>query len=536
MKNTTLENIGKDTFLFVLTIGIIATLHYVYTMLVRLFDCNPASEMVLIVCGAFIALVLYRAYEIRITGILNKTIFRARHLRRIELAHLHEQIIGELDLRALSSLMVERVSAIFDILPVALFVREEEGKHYRMIQSEGIDAPLECQVLDHDAGILHSLQRKRRHIFYKKSYHFLSWHEAVSVDNFFEQYRAKVIIPFFYDDELLAFLTLGDYTHIGRSSNDIQNFYYALSKYAGHAFKNAFMYAKCTKEAVLSYDGQGDLLQKLKSQAINSLATGIAHEIRNPLTIISLKAQTVLRKNRDGLTPDELADTMNVITTQIARATAITRRLINFANAGDESSPINFGALLEDMVEIISYQVSLDRIKVLKFIAHDMPLFHGIASEIREMMMNVVMNAVESVKDGGTICLHLEYQRDPGHIVFHVVDSGTPSFDVGATSRVFDPFYTSKNGSNQGLGLYGAQKIIHKYNGSIHLKPMEPRGIDVCILLPLPETDALQTMIHANDEYAFTEESTGNILPFDLVRDVVFNQQEVVNGKNVDSR
>ncbi|MFC1809569.1 sensor histidine kinase, partial [Candidatus Omnitrophota bacterium] len=477
MKNTTLERIIKDGVLLILVGVTIVVTQLIYDFLCASFNIVDASNVISMLVAVLITFLVYKTYDKKIVGVLNKTFFRKRHLGRIQIAQLNEEIIGMLDVNKLSSLLVERVLAIFEIEHVALFVWNDEQQQFCLGEHAGLDIPTQFHVIKPDEGIIQSLYRNRRHIFYKRSYHSLSWDEAVEVDGYFERFAAKVVIPFFHEDTLLAFLSLGEAEKIRRFQQDIGDFYYSLSKYAGKALHNALEYQKILGNMDESRDSQSALLQRLKIEAIDKLATGVAHEIRNPLTIISLKAQNLKRKNQNGLNKEEIDNALDLFAHQIKRASEISSRLISFSQKDGNVTEVNVGRLIEEMIDVLSYQVSQKNIKVIKFIDSTMPLFKGSLSELRELFLNLMLNAIEAQSDeGGTICVYISYLRVQKKFVFHIVDDSKVARVVDETSDVLNPFYTLKDGKKPGLGLYICQQIVTKYEGTIRFNNNSPHG------------------------------------------------------------
>lgn len=538
MKNTTLEKIIKDSILITLVGTTVIITQVIYDFLLRSFHIADASNAISMLVAVLITFLVYRTYDNKIMSVLNKTVFRQRHLGRINIAHLNEELIGILDIKKLVSVIIERVIAIFNIERIALFVWNDEQKQFCLADQAGLNIPAQFHVIKTDEGIVQSLYRNRRHIFYKRSYHSLSWNEAVEVDGYFERFGAKVVVPFFYDDTLLAFMSLSEAEKIKRFQQDIGEFYHSLSKYAGLAFKNALEFKKMLENVDASQDSQSALLQRLKVEAIDKLATGIAHEIRNPLTIISLKAQNLKRKNENGLTKDELDNALDIFARQIQRASEITSRMISFSQKDGNLTEVSLGRLIEEMLDVLSYQISQQNIKVLKFIDHTMPLFKGSLSEMRELFLNLVLNAVEAHgEQGGTICVYLSYLKAQKKFVLHIVDDSKASGGVDEPSDVFNPFYTLKDGKKAGLGLYVCQQIVTKYNGTIRFTANRPHGAHVCVELPfvVEGEKHVAGIVEGLRGALIKEEIENELLPFEVLKDIVFKQQEVGHGKDADS-
>ena len=537
----------KDGVLIILIIGGIIATQFMYGFLTRSFNIVDKNNVVSTMIAVLLTFLIYRTYEKKIVSILNKTFFRKHHSRRIQLANLNEDIVCELDMERLSRIVVDRMVAIFDIPYAALFVKKNNENHFTLLEQRGLDIQEEQQCVADEESIVCSLVRRRRHIFYKRSYHFLSWNEAVHVDTFFERYSAKVIFPFFHEGRLLAFLTLGYLNRSRWLNSEIGDSYYSLAKHAGQAFWNALRIDEAETHADVPAE-QSVFLQQLKLEAIDKLATGVAHEIRNPLTIISLRAQRLLQKNARGTVAKEEVDkALQTIEQQISRAKSITSRLIRFAKNEEHIQPVSINPFVEELLEIISYQVSLSHINMMKFIDPVLPPVMAKTSDLRELFMNLIINAVEALGGGGgSICLYVRYNREQHAVEAHCMDNAKVTLTDEQLACLGDPFYTHKETGNPGLGLFTCKKIVSAYGGTIIFKRNKPHGLDVAVTLPCGEnTDhkpyeqrpcgELLAPQGGDTERIGDQNTEDVILPLDIVRELVFEKEEVIYGTDAHS-
>ena len=228
---------------------------------------------------------------------------------------------------------------------------------------------------------------------------------------------------------------------------------------------------------------QSNFLQSNQHSAIAQLASGIAHEIHNPLTIISGKAQILLLK-RDKMTYDEqVEEVLKTIVKQTKRAADITRKLLMFSDSHQSvKEPIDLETVVNDTVALLSYQVSLDQIQVIKRFEHPIPRWLGNVAELREAFLNLFLNAVQAVGTKGIVQVTVRYRKEDRVIELRISDTG-PGILESDLPKVFHPFFTTRQEA-AGLGLFVTQQIVHKYNGLIRAESKIGEGAAFVVELP----------------------------------------------------
>ncbi len=203
------------------------------------------------------------------------------------------------------------------------------------------------------------------------------------------------------------------------------------------------------------------LLQSQKLAALGVMAGGIAHEIRNPLTICSSAAQFL---KDDDVSPEFRMECAEKIHTGIQRASIIIENLLRFArpSAKAEAAPLNLGTLIEETLMLVANQAKIQKIEVFVDLPQELIIINGIASLLQQVFMNLFLNAINAMVDGGS--LRVWMVRKESHVSVGVADTGEgiSEADIG---KIFDPFYTtSPVGRGTGLGLSLCYSIIKGSN------------------------------------------------------------------------
>ena len=223
-----------------------------------------------------------------------------------------------------------------------------------------------------------------------------------------------------------------------------------------------------------------------KLASLGVLAAGVAHEIRNPLTAI--KARVFTLKKAVGDQSTALKDAY-VIEREIGRLERIVRDVLLFARPAEpKRQPISAMVLLRDVADLMRAQLEKSSITLTAAASADATI-RGDPDQLKQVLLNLVRNAAESIGDRGqiTLCLRTERTSLNGRLldaaILEVVDTGK-GIPQEVQKRLFDPFYTTK-AAGTGLGLPIAARIVEQHQGALRYKTEMGRGTTFGIALPL---------------------------------------------------
>ncbi len=225
------------------------------------------------------------------------------------------------------------------------------------------------------------------------------------------------------------------------------------------------------------------LLQAEKLRAVGEMASGVAHDFNNALAIILGNTQLLLIGAKD----QEQINALKIIEKVTKDSAHTVRRLQEFTRSKvrQDLCKMNVNAIVQDAIEITrpkwkdSAQERGVSIEVVTRFG-DIPQAAGNVSELREVIVNMIFNAVEAMPQGGRI--EIRTFQDPGHVCIQVSDTG-----IGMTEevrkKVFEPFFTTKPFTNTGLGLSMAYGIIRRFGGNMEVESEPGRGTTFTISL-----------------------------------------------------
>jgi len=227
------------------------------------------------------------------------------------------------------------------------------------------------------------------------------------------------------------------------------------------------------------------LVQSHKMRAVGTLTAGVAHELNNPLNNITLTAHMLLEDYK-RLSDEERIDMLKDVVGEAGRSKAIISNLLDFARESTSHvEPLDLEKMLKETVSLASNQLKLSGMKIELQSTGYLPRVHGDSQQLRQVFLNLILNAIDASKKGGKIQVLLMPADDPGYIAVKVVDFGTgiPEHILG---NVFDPFFTTKpKGKGTGLGLSVSQGIVAKHGGRIRVTSKEAEGTTFSVILPV---------------------------------------------------
>jgi signal transduction histidine kinase len=244
-------------------------------------------------------------------------------------------------------------------------------------------------------------------------------------------------------------------------------------------------------------ESQQTVARQEKLASLGTLAAGVAHEIRNPLTAIKFRLFSFQKELPDAYAEHE---DITVIHGEIDRLERIVEDFLQFARPSEpQLSEIVAGEILQRVHDLL--KGSLEKQGIALKIDNPQPAkLSADPQQLQQVLINLVQNAAESIGRDGTITLRATPGVDNAAgkakpvVVFEVVDTGK-GIPPETEQRIFDPFFSTKEGGT-GLGLPIAARIAEKHGGSIHYQSHSKRGTTFSLLLPRITDDANASSPH----------------------------------------
>lgn len=202
-------------------------------------------------------------------------------------------------------------------------------------------------------------------------------------------------------------------------------------------------------------------------------APNLAHEIRNPLSSIRLNLQELDRDVRRGRLPAEIGEPVTVSLQEISRLEQVVQSVLSMARSDappEEPEDIRLHELVLDATRVLSPELRERGVTLeTRLSQKGEGVLHGRPAELQGALMNLLYNAMEAMPDGGTLRVRTSWNSSPAPeaLRIHVADQG-PGIPPEVRERIFQPFYTTKNGGT-GLGLSQALRTVREHGGRLYL-------------------------------------------------------------------
>jgi two-component system, NtrC family, sensor kinase len=227
---------------------------------------------------------------------------------------------------------------------------------------------------------------------------------------------------------------------------------------------------------------QQQLVQSEKLSAVGEFVAGVAHELNNPLAAVMGFSELLRNTNTD----EKQRRHLDLIFKSSQRCQKIVQSLLSFARRHQpERKPVAVNKLIEDVLEIVAYQLRTSNVQVHCRFAPSLPLVLADGHQVQQVLLNLINNArqaIEAHQAGGQITVTTQ-ARD-GNIRIEIQDNG-PGIAPENLSRIFDPFFTTKEvGKGTGLGLSLCYGLIKEHGGNITVASQPGAGATFTIELP----------------------------------------------------
>lgn len=229
---------------------------------------------------------------------------------------------------------------------------------------------------------------------------------------------------------------------------------------------------------------QEQLVQSRKLASIGTFTSGIAHELNNPLNNISITAES-LKLNHADILSNEIGEMIDDIMIQADRASQVVKNLLEFSRTQRSGlKNLDILTVLDRTVNLVKNQLSVGNVRIEKRFPTDIPAVRGKQQDLQQAFVNILLNAMQAMPDGGTITIRVG-SGPAGFLQIDMSDTGE-GIKHEALEHIFDPFYTTKeSGQGTGLGLSIVYSIVRTHGGYIEAKSEIGSGTTFSIFLPI---------------------------------------------------
>ena len=480
------------TFLFLLLgISMPALIIFLYAQQVYFGHINIQFSGVLLVVGAIMVIGAYKMMGHTQVAVA-KTLFRERHDMYETLSKFSKSLITNLDLKTLAQQIVNTLGSVMGIRLVVLYLLDKERQTFVAFShfdrfgniifppgpqandplAEHLEATQSILVLEEIESTQHSLN----HGFIKEA---------------LDSLNAEICLPLMNKNQLLGFCILGQRnTQISYSSQDL-DLLLTLSREAAIALDNALLYEELKRSQAL-------VRRTDRLRSLETMAGGLAHEIRNPLTSIKAFVDLAPERSHDE---EFLARFSKVVKEDVSRIERLTKEILDYARPTEPFLQVeNINEIIESCLYALRVRPSDKKITIETNLAHSVPPVHVDRQQVKQVLLNLFLNAFESMEPYGGRLIVKTYSVPKINgapwvqIEIHDSGSGIAQDDL---DHIFDPFFTTKHLSQEhegtGLGLTIAHQIIQEHDGYVEVKSELGNGSTFVVSLPAYVEESMLT-------------------------------------------
>jgi len=467
---------GTTYFLLMLLLFVPSSLLILLSQKVSFGTINYPFSVIIFLLLLLVAILFHRIKP-QTEKAVELFLFKNRYDYRETLANFSKALVTILDLSSLSQKIIETVAQTMGVEKASLFLLNEEKGGYTLSVSKNITPSLSGPVLPKGDPLPLYLQKIGEVIVREELIKGATLPHLKNIVDQMSSLGAEVSIPLISKGELIGVMNLSHKFNKDVYSHEDIELLVTLANQAAIAIENARLYEDLKKSK--SYIRRADRLASL-----GTLTAGLAHEIRNPL--VAIKTFTQLLPER--LDDEEFRNHfLHIAAGEVDRISSLINELLDFARPSEpkfEDEEIN--TVLDGMILLISTETKKKRIEMVKYYEPDLPPVQIDREQMKQVFLNVLLNAIEATPENGAITVRTRSFIKPGGEHFLQVeftDTGC-GIQTEYLEEIFTPFFTTKT-KGSGLGLSISNQIVQDHKGYIDVESQLNKGSSFFINLPL---------------------------------------------------
>lgn len=431
-------------------------------------------------------IILFDPLRTRVEGLVNRWMFQEKYelFRRIE--NLRNDLMNVIDVRDLVPRVLSALEDSRRVTHASIFIVDPDGSGYELSGHIGpkpesrLDAVTNRAFLERlrRTGVL-SIEGLERELAAFKNRQSDDKESLMLMIRAIELLNGSVVLAIVGEEQLLGMLVLRDERLREAYSSDEIELFRGVATSIGVTLQNSQIYERMKERDRLA--------------ALGQMAAGLAHEIRNPLGSIKGAAQ-VLQPIGQETTDEPTKEFLEIIVEEVDRLNKIVSQFLDYARPyrGDQK-PLDVNDVVRKTMHLLEKEEGVAKTDISANLAEGLPPVRADAEQLRQVFINLAINAVQAMPSGGKLQVATSLRRSTRRgaaaafleIRFRDTGVGIPSSDL---KSLFIPFFTTKE-KGTGLGLPISQRIIENHGGTIEVRSQPGVGSNFTVLLPV-EADA----------------------------------------------
>jgi len=404
-------------------------------------------------------------------------LFKDKYDYRETLGTFSKAMVSILDLQSLSKRIIETITQTMGVEKASLFLWNEEKGGYSLFESKNIKMTASTPLLSKNDSLPHYLQKIEEIIIREELAKGANIPELNEVTKKMSLLEAEVSIPFISRGQLIGMINLGYKFNKDIYSHEDIELLSTLANQTAIAIENARLYEDLKRSK--SYIRRADRLASL-----GTLTAGLAHEIRNPLVAIKTLTQLLPERIDDEEFRNQF---LQIASGEVDRISSLVNELLDFARPSDPKLELeDIDTILDGMILLVSTETKKKQIAIIKDYAPNLPPLHIDREQIKQVFLNILLNAIEATTENGKITVKTRSFMKPGGDLYLQIEFNDTGCGISGEymEDIFNPFFTTKS-TGSGLGLSISNQIIQDHRGYIDVESQLGKGSSFFINLPV---------------------------------------------------
>jgi two-component system NtrC family sensor kinase len=441
------------------------------------FETVSYSFSVSMLCALVLSAYFFPKVKVRAEKTVEHYIFKNKYDYKKTISDLSKAMVSILNTDDLCKKIITTITETMMVKKASIYILNEEKGVYELHESMDLTGDEIISSYQKDDPVLVWIERHNEIFIREELERYTTDNEALAVAERMKQMKSEICIPLITKQKLRGVINLGMKGNREMYNNEDLGLLTTLSNQAAVAIENATLYEDLSKTKV-----QMQRADRLAS--LGTLTAGLAHEIRNPLVAIKTFTQLLPTRFDD----DEFRNHFLKVTAgEVDRISSLVSELLDFSRPSQPKlNKENLNQVLEKMLLLVDTESHKKSLQIIKNFNEFLPPVVLDKEQIKQVFLNVLLNAVYATPESGTITVETRLTKRDGsqNFVQVIIKDTGKGISEENMDKIFTPFYTTKH-EGSGLGLAISNQIIQEHQGSIEVESKENQGTTFYVNLPV---------------------------------------------------
>jgi len=456
-----IEVVIKKSVIYSILIGLFTGIYIGSIFLFGEFIKNLTGDsyLILTILTIIIMAIGFQPLKNQLQDWIDRVFFRKKYNYQQTLKKLTTTVATIIDLKEVLQLTLNTLTATLQLKNSSALIYNKENKRFETKASINLSQESTNLTISSNYALIKALKEKKEPLLLEELQYIQSQEQKPELEPVIlemQKMETSFTLPLFAKNNLIGILNLGTKRSGDTFSNEDIDLLTTLSHNLAIAVENGRLHHEILQT-------QKKLFQADKLKSLGTIAAGIAHEIKNPLT--SIKGLSQLVKTSHFENDEEFFNQFDdIVPRQLDRINYLVERLNQFSKPADMRRAItNINKLIEEALSLCENKCKKQEIEIIKEL-ETLPTLSADPDQLHQVFTNLILNAIEAMPEGGKLKIKSRL-FEKFKIIVEISDTGM-GIAADKLGQIFDPFYTTKP-SGTGLGLSIVHQIIEEHNGTI---------------------------------------------------------------------